>query len=129
MGKLIRLLAALAVFAPMGAHAESHSVHSVHSVESVESVKSVESVPSIPSADQDQEAPMSDGTVRKVDLQSGKVTLRHGPIDNIGMPPMTMVFRAKNPEALKGLKAGDEVRFRAESVGGAYFVTEIRKAP
>ena len=41
---------------------------------------------------------------------------------------MTMVFRATKPEQLKGLKAGDKVRFRAASNKGALVVTHIEAA-
>lgn len=68
------------------------------------------------------------GEVRKVDAAQGKVTLRHEAIANLDMPPMTMVFRADKPGLLKDLKAGDKVRFRAESVAGAMVVTQIETA-
>ncbi|WP_348753711.1 copper-binding protein [uncultured Aquincola sp.] len=38
---------------------------------------------------------------------------------------MTMVFRAREPLLLQGLKPGDRVRFRAEKVEGGYAVTAI----
>ena len=58
-------------------------------------------------------APQSDGEVRKVDKEQGKVTLRHGPLQNLDMPAMTMVFKAADPKLLDGLKAGDKVKFTA----------------
>ena len=67
----------------------------------------------------------SEGVVRRIDVANAKVTLRHGPIVNLDMPPMTMVFRAQPAELLDGIKAGDAVRFRAELVGGVYTVTAI----
>jgi Cu/Ag efflux protein CusF len=71
---------------------------------------------------------LTSGEVRKVDAAQGKVTLKHETITNLDMPPMTMVFRADKPELLKDLKAGDKVRFRAESVAGAMVVTHIEAA-
>ena len=71
---------------------------------------------------------MTAGEVRKVDAASAKVTLKHERIANLDMDPMTMVFRATKPEQLKGLKAGDKVRFRAESDKGAMIVTHIEAA-
>jgi len=68
---------------------------------------------------------MAEGEVRKVDRDAQKVTLRHGPIAALDMPPMTMVFRVKDPAMLEKLKAGDRIRFRAEKVQGAYTVTEF----
>ena len=63
--------------------------------------------------------------VRKVDKDAGKVTLKHGPIANLDMPAMTMVFRVKDPAMLDQVKAGDKVRFRAEKLQGAYTVVEL----
>lgn len=57
---------------------------------------------------------LTDGEVRKVDLSTGKVTLRHGPIENLGMPGMTMLFKVTDPKSLGNFKEGDKVRFRAE---------------
>lgn len=72
---------------------------------------------------------MTDGEVRKVDKSAGKITLKHGPLPNLGMGAMTMVFRAKDPALLNQLKAGDRIRFRAESVNGALTITEAEKTP
>ncbi len=69
-------------------------------------------------------APMSDGEIRKVDKSAGKVTIKHGPIPNLDMPPMTMVFRVKEAAWLDQMKAGDRIRFRAEPVSGAFTVVE-----
>jgi Cu/Ag efflux protein CusF len=70
-------------------------------------------------------APMSEAVVRKVDAAAGKITLRHGPIANLDMPPMTMVFQVSEAALLGAVKAGDKVRFSAEKIGGAYTVTAI----
>ena len=71
---------------------------------------------------------MTAGEVRKVDVEQSKVTIKHDPITNLDMPAMTMIFRAEKPELLKDLKAGDKVRFHAESAGGALVVTHIEAA-
>jgi Cu/Ag efflux protein CusF len=70
-------------------------------------------------------ASMTDGEVRKVDHDAGKVTLRHGPIANLDMPGMTMVFKATDPKMLENLKEGDKVRFSADRVNGSIAVTRI----
>jgi Cu/Ag efflux protein CusF len=70
-------------------------------------------------------AALSEGEVRKVDKEAGKVTLRHGRIENLDMPPMTMVFRASDPKLLDGVREGDKVRFAADRVDGAITVTRI----
>lgn len=68
---------------------------------------------------------MSEGEVRKVDKATGKITLRHGPIRNLDMPAMTMVFKASDPALLDKLKPGDKVRFVAGKDGASYTVREI----
>jgi Cu/Ag efflux protein CusF len=65
---------------------------------------------------------MTSGVVKKVDKGSGKVTISHGPIENLGMPKMTMVFRVKDPAMLDRLKEGDEILFVADKVNGAFTV-------
>jgi Uncharacterized conserved protein len=70
----------------------------------------------------------SEGEVRKVDLEQGKVTLRHGPLLNLDMPAMTMVFTAADPKLLDGLKQGDKVRFTADKKDGTFIVTAIEVA-
>jgi Cu/Ag efflux protein CusF len=74
-----------------------------------------------------QTAPV-EGQVQKIDPAQGKVTLRHAPIKNLDMDAMTMVFRVQEPAQLKGLKAGDKVRFEADRVNGQITITRIEKA-
>ncbi len=71
---------------------------------------------------------MTDGEIRKVDKDAKKLTIRHGPIKNLDMPPMTMVFQVKDPAMLDKVNTGDKIRFSAEKAGGAYTVTEIEMA-
>ena len=71
---------------------------------------------------------MSDGVVRKIDTSNNKVTLKHGPIANLDMPGMTMVFRVKPAEQLKNIKVGDAVKFHVEMINGAMTVTQIQPA-
>ena len=71
---------------------------------------------------------MTDGEVRKVDMDNKKITLRHAEIKNLGMPGMTMVFQVKDPAFLDKVKTGDKVRFRAEKMNGALTVTDIETA-
>jgi Cu(I)/Ag(I) efflux system protein CusF len=71
---------------------------------------------------------LSDGEVRKVDKDAKKITIKHGPLQNLDMPPMTMVFQVKDPAMLEQVKAGDKVKFQAEKLGGAFTVTKIEPA-
>jgi Cu/Ag efflux protein CusF len=68
---------------------------------------------------------MTTGEVRKINKDANKITLRHGEIKNLEMPPMTMVFRVKDSAMLDKVKAGDKVQFTAEKLGGALTVTAI----
>ncbi len=68
------------------------------------------------------------GTVKKIDEAQGKLTIDHAPIKNLDMEAMTMVFRAGDPAMLKGLKAGDKIRFDADRVNGQITVTKLQKA-
>ena len=71
--------------------------------------------------------PMADGEVRKIDKEQNKITLKHGEIKNLDMPPMTMVFRVKEAALLDQVKEGDKIRFTADRVGGQFTVTSIEK--
>jgi Cu/Ag efflux protein CusF len=71
--------------------------------------------------------PMVAGTVEKVDTAQGKVTIDHGPIPNLNMDAMTMVFRVQDPALLQSVKAGERVRFQADRVNGQLSVVRIQK--
>jgi Cu/Ag efflux protein CusF len=73
------------------------------------------------------EMPLADAEVRKVDKDAGKITLKHGEIKQLDMPPMTMVFRVSDPAMLDRVKAGDKVRFAADKVGGQYTITRMER--
>ena len=68
----------------------------------------------------------SEGEIRKVDKEARKITIKHGPIENLDMPAMTMVFQVKDPAMLDRVKAGDKVRFKADKIGGAFTLMEIK---
>ena len=68
---------------------------------------------------------LSEGLVKKVDKDQGKITLKHGPLENMGMPGMTMVFRVQDVSMLDQVKPGDKVRFLADQVNGALTVTRL----
>ncbi len=71
---------------------------------------------------------LTEGEVRKVDKDAKKITLKHGPIQNLDMPAMTMVFQVKDPAMLEQVKAGDKVQFEAQKLGGAFTLTRIEAA-
>ena len=84
--------------------------------------------PGVPVAQANANAGLADGVIRKVDKDAKKITIKHGPIQSLDMPAMTMVFQVKEPAMLEQVKAGDKVKFATEKLGGAYTVTKIEKA-
>ena len=69
-----------------------------------------------------------EGEVIKINDSAGKITLRHGPIENLDMDGMQMVFRVADPSMLELVKVGDKVVFEADRVNGAITITEIELA-
>lgn len=100
MKKLIPLFAALAIAPPL--YADTHAASAAAA------------------------SAMSDGVVRKIDAANGKITLKHGPLANLAMPAMTMVFRVQPPALLDAVKVGDTVKFHVEKVDGVYTVTALQ---
>ena len=109
--KLVHILASALFALAATAHAQSTTDHSAHHP-----------------AGAAEAAPTSDGEVRKVDKEQGKVTLKHGPIANLDMPGMTMVFKVADRKLLDAVKAGDKVKFAAENLNGALTVTALEVA-
>ena len=112
------LLAAAATFAfasvlSVGAHAQAASAPAISGDTKASQTSSTE---------------MTEGEVRKIDMDIKKITLKHGEIKNLGMPAMTMVFQVKDPAMLETVKTGDKVRFNAEKAGGAMVLTHIETA-
>jgi Cu(I)/Ag(I) efflux system periplasmic protein CusF len=105
--RLIIGLAAVAVFAP-AVHADSGNQNKKAAAGATQA-----------------SGAMAEGEVRKVDKDAKKITIKHGPLQRLDMPAMTMVFQVKDPAMLDQVKAGDKIRFDAEKVGGGFVVTKI----
>jgi len=73
-------------------------------------------------------AELTDGEVKKIDKEAGKITLRHGELKNLNMSAMTMVFRVKDPAMLDQVKAGDKIKFAADRVNGAVTIVQLQAA-
>jgi Cu/Ag efflux protein CusF len=71
---------------------------------------------------------MTDGEVKKVDLETGKVTIKHGEIKHLDMPSMTMVFTAKDKTLLSNVKPGEKIKFMVSNEGGKMVLTDIQPA-
>lgn len=67
------------------------------------------------------------GEVRKVDVAQKRITLKHEAIVNLGMDPMTMVFRVKEAKLLEGLKPGTQVRFKAADINGVLYAVDVQQ--
>ncbi len=111
--KTTRLLASVVVLAinaalPLAASAQSAMDHS--------------------KMDKSQSASMTDGEVKKIDQDTGRITIKHGEIKSLDMPSMTMVFTAKDKSQLVGIKPGDKIKFVAANEGGKLVVTSIQPA-
>jgi Cu(I)/Ag(I) efflux system periplasmic protein CusF len=67
--------------------------------------------------------PWAEGAIKQI--VGEKAIIAHGPIESIGMAPMTMAFLVKDKVGLAKLKAGDKVRFQAVMAGDDIVVTRI----
>ena len=74
-------------------------------------------------------APQTEGEIRKVDVAAQKLTVKHGRIENLGMSPMTMVFRVKDPAFLTQVKPGDQVKMTVERIEGALTIVALQRVP
>jgi Cu(I)/Ag(I) efflux system protein CusF len=70
---------------------------------------------------------LTDAEIRKIDPASGMVTLIHGALENVGMPPMTMAFKARDAAMLKQAHEGDKVKVRVENVSGTMTIVTMQK--
>lgn len=69
------------------------------------------------------------GTVNKLDAQTGIVNLTHGPIKSLGWSGMTMDFKVKDKAALDKIKAGMKVDFEvSKEADGMFAITHIGPA-
>lgn len=82
---------------------------------------------SVASATAQAPLPEVEGEIRKVDAPAGKLTIRHGPIGNLDMGAMTMIFRVKDPAMLTQVQAGDKVQFTVDRIDGLLTVTSLVK--
>ena len=106
------LLAFFATFATLPAYAAGgHDAHAGHGA--------MQSTP---------EAGLVDGMVKRIDKPAGKVTVSHGPLTNLNMPPMTMVFRVKEAAWLDRMQAGEKIRFVADSIDGTLTIVRLEAA-
>ncbi len=115
-GLALVLSAAIASQAWAASHQGGHGSHGDHGK------------PATTASTQATAGEMTDGEVRKVDKEAGKLTLKHADIKSLDMPAMTMVFVVKDKAMLDKLKAGDKIKFKAINDAGKFTVTEMQMA-
>jgi len=71
---------------------------------------------------------MTDGEVKKIDKDAGKITIKHGEIKHMDMPGMTMVFVVKDKALLDAVPVGAKIQFMATNENGQMMVTDIQPA-
>ncbi|MDR2788594.1 MAG: copper-binding protein, partial [Candidatus Accumulibacter sp.] len=71
------------------------------------------------------ESDFVDGVVKKIDKAGGKVTVAHGPLTNLNMPVMTMVFRVKDASWIDQMRVDGRIRFVADSIGGTLTIVRF----
>lgn len=69
---------------------------------------------------------MTDGEVRKIDKENGKITIKHGEIKHLDMPPMSMVFNVKDKAMLDKVQVGQKIQFIVIQDAGKMIVTDIQ---
>ncbi|NDY89667.1 copper-binding protein [Ideonella livida] len=69
-----------------------------------------------------------DGEVRRLDPGAGRITIRHGGLVHLDVPPMALTFRVSPPSLMQGLNVGDLVEFRVEKVEGTFVITRLQKS-
>ena len=74
-------------------------------------------------------ADMADGEIRKIDKEAMKVTIKHGEIKSLDMPPMTMVFRVKDAATIDALRTGDKIKFKVVRESGSLWIVDVKPAP
>ncbi|NIE55421.1 MULTISPECIES: copper-binding protein [unclassified Burkholderia] len=75
------------------------------------------------------ESALTDAEVKEIDAGRGRVALKHGALDNVGMPPMTMAFKVADAAMIRPLHVGDKVRVRVENVKGELTIVKLVKRP
>ena len=71
---------------------------------------------------------VNSGEVKRINKDTKKITIAHGPLKAFDMPAMTMAFPVKDPAMLGTVKQGDKVNFVLEKAGEDMVITRIEPA-
>ena len=69
----------------------------------------------------------SRGVIKKIYADDGKVKMKHGPIEKLDMPGMTMIFYVKDSALLNELTVGNEVGFDVEFDGSTFYIIRFEQ--
>ena len=69
---------------------------------------------------------MTDGEVRKIDKEAGKITIKHAEIKHMEMPGMTMVFSVREKALLDKVEVGQKIQFIVVQENGKMIVSDIK---
>lgn len=106
---LIALLAAVGAGSAV-AHHESGGQHSKQA----------------PAATTGQKTGKGTGLIQRIDREKGAVTIKHGPLQGLNIPGMTMSFLVKDKAMLSGLQPLQKVEFELTYDGRQYLITHIK---
>ncbi|GAA5234437.1 copper-binding protein [Verticiella sediminum] len=68
-----------------------------------------------------------EGEVRRIDVAAGTITLKHGPIPELELPAITLVYQVRDAGLVADVKPGDKVRFSADRIDGQYTLISITR--
>lgn len=118
---LFTLAAALAAVALVPVHAASlPSIHDAYGEQGYDFANSTEEVP--PNASQ-----LASGRIVAIDPAAGRITLDYRPLPLLPEGGVR-IFTVEDPASLKGLSAGDRVRFEVEREGRGFVVTRLENS-
>lgn len=66
------------------------------------------------------------GLIQKIDREKEAVTIKHGPLQGLDMPAMTMSFQVKDKTMLTNLEPLQKVDFELTYDGNTFLITSIK---
>ena len=66
------------------------------------------------------------GLIQQIDQEKGAVTIKHGSLQGLNMPGMTMSFLVKDKSMLANLQPLQKVDFELTYDGRTYMITKIK---
>jgi Cu(I)/Ag(I) efflux system protein CusF len=73
-----------------------------------------------------QKSSKGTGLIQQIDRDKGVITIKHGPLQGLNMPPMTMSFLVKDKAMLSSLQPLQKVEFELTFDGRQYLITSIK---